>query len=262
MPAQTCADPSPAGTSRSIARVVARRHLIGALLGAALAAAAAALAGHAQAAVVTSTFDAGTEGWQNTVFDAGTLNTWVPTGGHPGGYLQSIDTTGGWGWVVAPATYLLGSSLASSTFSFDLRHDSTQAPIYRVRIGLTGAGLVLESVLGLPTDSWATYSFDFNDPADWRVASTLNDDFPVGGAAPTAAQLNAALAGITGLFLAADYNNLTADTGGRDYAEFDNIVLRSADPPGTVPAPSPAMLVALGLAGLALRRRGGGGSAR
>jgi hypothetical protein len=218
----------------------------------ACAAAASALAATAaQAVIVTTTFDAGIEGWSATINDNGTTNVWIDSGGNPGGYLQSDDTIDGWGYVSAPAPYLVPGLLPGGAFSFDLRTVQQGFAIgYRVRVGLSGGGLNLINESVLPTADWASYSFALTAGSGWRVVSDLNQNYNAADPAPTEMQFAAALGSLTGLFIAADYSDGNAATNGTlDRAEFDNIVLRTPDATA-VPAPASWALVLIGAVGM------------
>jgi MYXO-CTERM domain-containing protein len=225
-----------------------------------VAAAACALCGAAQATavVVASDFSSGIDGWQNTVLDGGTNNLLIAAGGNPGAYLRSDDSVEGWGWIVAPAKFLVPGLLPGATLSFDLREGHSvgaAVPDRLVRIALQGNGLTMLAALTVPTGDWLNYSFNLSVANNWRLANTLDADYNPGGSAPDAAQFAGALANLTGLFIAADYNNGNEFNGqGLDRTEIDNVLLRG-DVPGVAPEPMSGALALAALAALVLTRR-------
>ena len=209
--------------------------------------------GFAQAGTVSSGFDSGLNGWGQTFNDNGSANVWVASGGNPGGYLQSDDSIDGWGYVVAPAAFLSAGAGSGSSLSFDLRTVSPagEPAAFGVRVAFVGAGLNFINQTVVPTTAWANYGFSFVASTGWRLVSELNQNYDAGGTVPTAAQFAVGLAGLSGLYIAADYTDGNTANGRLDRTEIDNVVLIAVP---ELPRAASMLAGLLGLGALLLRR--------
>jgi len=195
----------------------------------ALALAAAALPAQAAGPLVYS-FDSDDQGW--TVFDGG-APTFQASGGNGGGFLAITDTTGGDFLAVAPAA-LAGdrSAWLGGTLAFDALNLSHEAPDWSGfgQVTLRGAGLTLVQ------DTIAD-NLPPNDGQWHRYTVPLT-------VAVWGADLPTVLGALTGLAIKGEFHNGVSETVG-----LDDITL------APVPEPTPAALLAAGLAGLGLLAR-------
>lgn len=204
---------------------------------------------HAMGQVITSTFDAGVQGWVGTGNGAGTIDH-TPAGGNPGGAISATDIDDGFSYFVAPSAFLV-SNLYGQTVSFDLKTTATgnNAIAFPVQLTLTGGGLTLIGGRTLPTDSFVNYSFSLTETDNWRLYPDRNNSYsPVGGVAPTLAQVQTVMNNLTGLLIGADYTSGTTATGTTEITTIDNVVL-------TIPEPASVCLAVVAVAGAWLLRR-------
>lgn len=168
---------------------------------------------------ITSTFDAGIEGW-SFIEDVREFR-WVPTDGNPGGYLEAVDYATGQVWYfVAPDAYLGDrSAYFGGTLAFDLRQSSTSSQFDDEDVVIQGGGLtiVLDTASNPGTD-WTSYSAFLDARSDWRLAS-------LSGAAATDAQIAQVLDDITALHIRGEFV-IGSDTGG-----VDNVVMSPENAP-------------------------------
>lgn len=204
---------------------------------------------------ILSNFDYGRDNW--TVVN-GTV-TWNSTGGNPGGYLEVYDT-GGSSYdvqLLAPSKFLGDlSSFVGGNLSFDARlidlggGTLNNGAFGQVRLS-SGAQYVLRDLApSAPTYSWLNYGLALT-PEDWGYAGSNWGSF---------------LGNITEIRVTLDCTVLRFETVG-----FDNFLLRdpapppgdpppgdpppSEDPPDHLPEPGTWLLVGIGTAALAWRRR-------
>lgn len=175
-------------------------------------------------ALVTSTFDAGPDGWAVGGDATSTAPTYSAAGGNPTGYIRANDTVSGGTWYfIAPAKFLGNAAAAyGQNLSFDLTQQITGGPdpFNNSDVLLTGAGISL--AFDTPVNPayyplWTSYAVPLRASAGWRVTNLT-------GAPATEAQMQAVLANLTALRIRGEYQT-GADTGG-----LDNVVLRTALP--------------------------------
>ncbi len=186
-------------------------------------------AGAVAAQTVSSQFESGLEGW--TSANNGSFGpTWIPATGADDGHIEITDSTTGWCYLAAPGAFTAQPALYGGTFSFDLKHFAQGDPVaYGVRVGITGAGFNLINEATLPTTQWVNYSFTLNASSGWRKFSNLSQNYTTSAPAATVADMQAALAGITGLYIAADYTSSYAPAD-IDRTWIDNVVLTVVGP--------------------------------
>jgi hypothetical protein len=170
----------------------------------------------ARAAVVSSTFDSGPEGWV-AVGDVRVPATFVESGGNPGGFVRVTDAAaGGTMYWQAPARFRQASRLYGGQLSFDLRQSDTTSQFDDADVVLVGGGLTLTfDTATTPGRDWTRYRVALRETAGWRNASR----------AATRSELRRALGALTALRIRAEYRT------GPDTDDLDNVVLRSADEP-------------------------------
>ncbi|PCH69076.1 MAG: hypothetical protein COC12_09485 [Rhodobacteraceae bacterium] len=168
-------------------------------------------------AKIKSTFDTDTDGW-SFIADVKDFN-WIPTGGNPGGYLESVDFTTGQVWYnVAPAKFM-GNKAAYSggTLQFDLKQSSTGSQFDADDVVITGGGVTIAfSTLANPGIDWTHYSVNLDTASDWRIGSST-------GTVATQAQINTVLSDISALHIRGEYI-AGPDTGG-----LDNVVMQASN---------------------------------
>lgn len=200
----------------------------------------------AQAAASLSSFDTGNEGWLvANIIDApgaGGGADWDSVN-------QRLTTRDLYTWTTfsAPAA-LLGNQLAyyGGTLSFDLMDDQKDANADSVAtFGIAAGATSMFWFGGSPsTTAMTTFVAGLSETdTRWRLGGSPLD--VTSGTAPTQAQFQAVLSALTLLRINADWRTAYNDT-----AVLDNVLLLSP-----VPEPTPALLLAAGLAALAWRRR-------
>jgi hypothetical protein len=225
--------------------------LADALLGAVLLVSASVASGAA-----TSTFDAGTEGWEVGDFFA-TSGAATPShfssGGNPGGFLSTGDIFS-WNAWQAPAAFLGNHSSAyGQTLHVEQRTNGADAGAFPLVV-LSDGTLMLQFRTLPPAPGnvvWTLYDVPLLASGGWEIANGS------GGAGPAAseAQLQQVLGNIAFLNLNADW------LSGADVADLDNVRLGVA---AAIPEPSTYALMIAGLAlvgFMANRRRKAEGNA-
>lgn len=219
---------------------------------------AVVMAGTAAQAAVISTFDTDADGW--TPFqNAGSSVVYSATGGNPDGHISIDDVSADWAYLQAPSKFLAPAAYGGA-LSFDLRHfngSPTAFPtLYKVRVGLEGAGFSLIAEATVPTTAWTSYLFELTEVAGWRLFSNLSQNYSSGAPAPTAAQMQDILANLTRLVIATDYSDACiACSGAIDRTYIDNVSIDTAVPPVPLPAALPMLVAGTGLLGVIGWRR-------
>jgi len=167
---------------------------------------------------ISSTFDAGIEGW--TLFNDAINLTHLASGGNPGGFIQATDQGLGtyWAWQ-APAKFLGDQS---SSYGATLGFDLIQTPVTNQiaandELILIGNGVTLRYDLVNPASSWTSYAVSLTEAAGWIDVAT--------GLAPSQATMQSVLANLTTLSIRGEYNGAGGDVG-----SLDNVVLGNAQP--------------------------------
>ncbi len=174
-----------------------------------LPSAAGALPG---ASAVKSDFSTKVEGWSVAGDTTSVAATFVPTGGNPGGYAETIDqAVGGVMYWVAPTKFRgERSAMYGGRLEYDLRQSATDSPFTTDDIVLAGGDVTLTTSAGpAPGTTWTHYSVPLVAGSGWKV----------GGVDATEAQLRAVLADVTDLRIRAEYRT------GPDTDGLDNVVL-------------------------------------
>jgi hypothetical protein len=209
----------------------------------ALALATAAPAAHA--AVVTSTFDTGADGWSFGAYQSPNTQAvdWK-------GSSQSIAKShgfGGWGFIASSAYRGDQSAYVGGTFSFDLSATAVDVP-YRNRpalIILGANGQTIFSKAGtLPGTNFTAFGIAL-DAASFRLGS-----IDQAGGAVSAAVFAAVMSNVRSIEILGDW------TANYETVGLDNVRMASA-PLGGVPEPGAwaLMILGFGAAGARLRRR-------
>ena len=190
----------------------------------------------AEAGVIISTFDTDDDGW--TLFqNGGAPFGWIAAGGNPDGHIGATDKTNDWAYVQAPSKFL-GPAQYDGTFSFDLRLDNLEQPlffpgIFNVRVGLQGAGLTLINEGALPTTAWQNYSFtlDALPASGWRKFSDLSQNYSAGAPLAEIAEMQAVLDSLTRVVIATDYTYASIDSNVPqiDRTYIDNVRLTTVE---------------------------------
>ena len=199
-------------------------------------------------AIVSSSFDAGLDGWSMVYFDPpgaayGTENaagglTWNATGGNPDGYISREDVEGGAMMFKANSSYTGDQSAnIGGTLSFDLICDFDDRTVDSVVV-IKGAGLTIAGSFANPViNTWTTRSVVLD-------AANFNYGFS-GGSAVSTTDFNSVMASIDGLYISGEFHTgFPAEITG-----LDNVSLEP------VPEPATMALLGFGAAALAARKR-------
>lgn len=204
---------------------------------------------------IISSFDYGREDWTAT---NGTIK-WMPSGGNPGGYLEVQDTGGTMYDVrlLAPSKFLGDlSSFDGGSLSFDSKlidlggGKLDNGAFGQVRLSSGSQTALRDLAPSAPTYSWLNYGLDLT-PEAWGYGGS---------------NWGAFLGNITEIRVTLDCTASRFETVG-----FDNFLLRNPapppgedppgeeppgeDPPDHLPEPGTWLLVGIGTAALAWRRR-------
>lgn len=207
---------------------------------------AAAAASVAHAGIVSSTFDADTEGWvvsdsmlpPSEISTAGALH--VLGFGNPGGFIAVPDTFDpGEAAFVAPAKFLGNKTgaIGGTLLTLDRRvwdpphNNNPQQVDYAYDITISGNGVILGYDLPPTTLRWSGYSVDIGVGMGW---TNLDTNQPA-----TLDDITAALSALEDLRIRANLNDIGVGSG------LDNVVL----------IPAPGSIGLLALAGAVCRRR-------
>lgn len=207
-----------------------------------VAAGSMALATAASATTLaSSSFDLGTDGW--LAVNGSTAITWIDIGGASGGYVKASDVaTGGLWFFAAPAAYTGDQHAAyGAQLSYFLRSESASAPLgtpyAQVQLlGDNGVLLTWSSRVD-PSSTWTPYTVTFHTAAGWTTGS-------LSGPLASEAEIRSVLSNVKALRIRGDYAQAVDTTG------LDSVTLVS-----TVPEPSTAVLMVLGVACVAAARR-------
>ncbi len=203
------------------------------------AAALSVLMASGASADVVSNFDANDEGWKVVTFgDFGSdnytvLQTLAPTY-NAGGYITSTDPDNGDYTFAAPQAFLTAAASATA-LSYELIHPVGANDWHATDLLLTGANgqrlLWRQSPDTLPSaTSWTPVSVSFAPSAEWRLNTTS-------GAAATAADFQAVLGNLSGLYIHGEFT-----VGSPEMSGLDKVRLVSS-----VPEVSSSVLSAVGL---------------
>lgn len=180
-------------------------------------------------AALADGFNTDAQGWTTPV---GGVQTWQPTGGNGGGWVQIEDIDGNTDILfTAPATWLGNwSAYLGGTLSFDAKAvnnvSADWAGFGEVRISGPGGSVILDLAPAAPDGQWRHYSAALTPAAGWG------------------ASLASVLANVTSVTLNGEFH-----AGPGEVVGFDNIQVSA------VPEPAGAVLLMGGLGLLALLRR-------
>jgi hypothetical protein len=182
----------------------------------------------AQAAITSTTFDKGLEGW--TAIEDGVISYSEAGGsGGGGGFAKMHDNASGtWATYAAPESFL-GNRLSdfNGTISFDIKRIDSNGTGYVPTVDLISGSTTLthEFINQYPTTSWNTYTVSLVGSA-WGVTDQA---------------LKNVLTSLNGFRIRGEYRDGTEDNG------LDNVMFGKAAP---VPVPPSLFLLAPGLLGL------------
>jgi hypothetical protein len=217
------------------------------------------------AALVTSTFASGTEGWDSYSFiDNGEPEFIQVSRGTPyavtynpaGPYISEQDQDDGWQYFRAGPAFL-GNQLAAlgGTFVYSIARldtfDDAIDPMQGPPVALAGDGLVL-AYLGnvpVPNSTFTSNVIPLTANGSW-VIDNADGTF---GPAATQAQFSAALSDLTGLYILGDWFIGAGPINGDTYG-IENVSL-NAGPASATPEPATFYLLGGALLGLAMLRK-------
>jgi len=192
--------------------------------------------------IVQSTFDSGDEGWTVGDFFAATGAStpfYVATGGNPGGFIRTTDMYS-WNGYHAPVAFLGDKSAAyGGVLHVEQRlltSDNAAYPMVVISDGSTS----LQFRTTPPGTGWTSYDIGLTASAGWEIMNTGGGS----GAAATESQLQTVLSNLVFMNFQGDWQT------GSDQVDLDNVSLNTP-----VPVPASILLLAPGLAGLAVMRR-------
>lgn len=195
--------------------------------------------GVAHAAGVASTFDTDADGWYVSDYlgNGSTPVNWA------GGVIQTGDAFGETSFHAPDKFTGDWSALYGTTLSFDLTEVGRDAGADAYYTALIASGTsVLYWYGGAPLPAFTSFVANLSaSDSRWRLGGSGFD--PASGVAPTAAEFQSILGNITRLQINAEFIT------GSDDTRLDNVIL------GAVPEPQTYLLMAAGLAALALRAK-------
>lgn len=178
---------------------------------------------------ITSTFDAGSEGWVMTDLTCSNFNSvigtyavdWIDIGGDPAGHIGRIDPSGNCYFFDAPGAYLGDrSAFIGRTLRFSLRTTVNDWLPGSVLALIGDGGKVLVHDFAHPNAAWKRYSIPL-DAASFRFNSA-------GGPAVSPAQFAAVMADLEALRISAEYG----DDAGEEYTTLDSVAFGVPACPG------------------------------
>ena len=201
--------------------------------------------------------DRGVAGWTGTV--ALSSASWQATGGNGGGYLRTTLAGGGGtadvgGRALSNVPEMTGDFRELFwTMQFDIRLEggSADAAMLRLQGISTGNGWVLDLPTGLPTSSWSSVLISFN--GNWTESEARDNgwmpdnEHPVlSPNAPASLSWEATVENVRALAIRISGESEQLTSG------LDNVRLDGTSAPfNPIPEPSAALLLGLGLLGLA-----------
>ena len=201
-----------------------------------------AIAATASAAAI-STFDTDAENWSVVSFtnpnggDFSVLGTTAPTynatGGNPDGFISTVDPDNGDFMFSAPGKFL-GDQSGAGSLSYDLTYPTGNLDYKPVDIMLTErlhAPPLDQQPHPRPGAGFTHVDIGLAPSANWHLGTTA-------GPTPAAADFQATLSGLTGLYISGEYTVGLIETPG-----LDNVKLG-------VPEPATMILAVIGLAAL------------
>jgi len=216
--------------------------------------------------LATSTFSAGTEGWDsfsfldngepefNRFFGGSFAVTYNP-GSSP--YISAQDPDEGWEYFRAGPAFLGNQSAAlGGTFVFNIaRLDTFPDQMNNPEpppVALASGNLILvyTGSVAVPSSVFATDTIPLNADGSWKISDPGTGAI---GAAATQAQLSTVLSNLTGLYILGDWFFGAGPINGDTYG-IANVSL-NAGPASATPEPAPSILLASALLGLAYLRR-------
>ena len=171
--------------------------------------------------LVTSTFDAGDEGWQLVRDGVAETPTYAGSGGNAGGQITTVTDSGTRVVWRAPAAFLGDLSAAYNGYlKFDLRAPTGGTAIVdNIDVLMQGGGLEMRFDRAYDPDTgWTRFVLPLYEGGDWRLTGAAANS------QPSQAHFQTILANLTNIEIRAKYNDAPGTAG------LDNVEIARLDP--------------------------------